>query len=89
MCSVYGVQFSGHDQQHSARTGPGPAYLRLCPVVKCAIRRVKGWRVTGGGTFAESDNDEDTELESVLTPCLWSVLRLHNPVQLSRATPLH
>ena len=49
MCSVYGVQFSGHDQQHSARTGPGPAYLRLCPVVKCGIRRVKGWRVTGGG----------------------------------------
>ena len=43
----------------------------------------------GGGTFAESDNDEDTGLESVLTPCLWSVLRLHNPVQLSRATLLH
>lgn len=52
VCSVFGVQFSDHDQQHSVGpgTGPGLACLPacLCPVVKCVIRGSKGGYCEGG-----------------------------------------
>ena len=81
VCSVLSV----HDQQHSVKTGPGPGPVCLCPVVKCVISGVKGWRLDSeGGGCANSDICEDTG-HGVLTPRLWSVLRLHKSVQLSRA----
>ena len=92
VCSVFGVQFSGHDQQHSLKSEPdltgsreGWPYVCLCPVVKCVIRGVRGW-TRGVCANSAADNCEDTRHGWELTPCLWSVLRLHKSVQLSRAT---
>ena len=92
VCSVFGVQLSGHDQQHSLKSEPDLTGSRegwpdvcLCPVVKCVIRGVRGW-TRGVCANSAADNCEDTRHGWELTPCLWSVLRLHKSVQLSRAT---